>query len=203
MAAHISVEEFENDYERSVHDWRTVGALDVAPGGMMADCTGALEAWLRGAARLDALGARLRSDGMRLSYHNHAAEFDAFPEDERCKLDILYEVTSADHLFAELDTAWVQVGGADPAEYIRKYAHRCPVIHVKDLAAEHRDGRPWFTPLGRGVLDWEAILRASEESGVEWLVYEQDTYDGDPLDNAAISYDFLTLQRWIPVSTIV
>ena len=190
-AAHADVEAFEQDYEASVQFWQTVGATDVAPGGMMADCQDSHAAWLRGAARLDALGGRLRADGMRLSYHNHAAEFETFPEDDRCKLDVLYDATAPDHLFAELDTAWVHVGGADPAAYIRRYAGRCPVIHVKDVAAELRDGHPWFVPLGQGVLDWDGILRDAAESGVEWLIYEQDTHDGDPLESAAVSYEFL------------
>lgn len=191
IAAHADIESFEQDYENSVAYWKTVGALDVAPGGMMGDCQDSLEAWLRGCRRLDAVGARLRADGMRLSYHNHAAEFDKFPGDDRCKLDILYDETAPENLYAELDTAWVQVGGADPAAYIRKYAGRCPVIHVKDLAAELRDGHVWFTPIGQGVLDWDAILSAAAESGVEWLCYEQDTCDGDPLEDCAIGYEFL------------
>ena len=190
-SAHVDVPAFEQDFEEQVAYWKAVGATDVAPGGMMGDCRDSLDAWLRGAARLDQVGARLREQGMRLSYHNHDMEFGKFPEDDRCKLDILYEATSPDHLFAELDTAWVQVGGADPVEYIRKYAGRCPVIHVKDLAAERRDGRPWFTPLGRGILAWEDIFRAARDSAVEWLVYEQDTCEGDPIDDAAISYAFL------------
>lgn len=191
IAAHCDVVAMETDFDADVAFWKTVGAPDVAPGGMMDDCRDTLEAWLQGARRLDALGARLREVGMRLSYHNHAAEFEKFPEDPRCKLDILYEETSPENLYAELDTAWVQVGGADPAAYIRKYSGRCPVIHVKDLAAEERDGHPWFPPLGQGVLDWTAIFEAGEAAGIEWYAYEQDTCDGDPLESVRISYEFL------------
>ena len=192
IAAHVGVESFEKDFDAPVKFWKTVGAHDVAPGGMMADCTGSLDAWRRGAKRLDVLGAKLRDVGVRLSYHNHASEFETFEGDPRCKLDILYEETNAANLFAEFDTAWVQVGGADPAAYLRKYARRCPVIHVKDLAKEKRDGHTWFTPLGEGVLDWAAIFKAGRAAGVEWYVYEQDTCDGDPLASARISYEFLS-----------
>ncbi len=191
VAAHVDVEAFERDYEASVEFWKTAGVSDVAPGGMMNDCKDSLEVWLRGAKRLDALGARLREDGMRLGYHNHSFEFGTFPGDARCKLDILYQETAPANLYAELDVAWVQVGGADPAAYLRKYAGRCPVIHVKDLAAEPRAGRPWFTPLGQGVLDWDDVFAACADAGVEWAVYEQDTHDGDPLDSVSASYDFL------------
>lgn len=191
IAGHYGVEAFETDFEGSVQYWKTIGALDVAPGGMMNDCRDSLEAWLRGAARLDALGARMREVGMRLSYHNHAFEFETFPEDPRAKLDILYESTKPENLFAEIDTAWVQVAGADPAEYLRKYSGRCPVIHVKDMAKNKLGNRPIFTPLGRGVLAWDEIFAAAEEARVEWYVYEQDTCVGDPFDSVRISYEFL------------
>lgn len=190
IAAHIGTEDFEKDYAKHVRYWQHVGVPDLAVGGMMPDCHSALDRWLAGSARLDALGKRLRADGLRLSYHNHAFEFERFSGEARCKLDVLMDATGPAHLYAELDTAWVHVGGADPAAYIRKYARRCPVIHVKDLV-ETKDGQPKFTPLGQGVLDWGGILKAAEEAHVEWLVYEQDTCDGDPLDSVAASYKFL------------
>ncbi len=192
IAGHMAVEPFEADYDRALRFWQTLGVHDVAPGGMMEDCRATLEDWRRGAARLDTLGRRLREDGIRLSYHNHAFEFEVFEDDPRTKLDILFEETDPRHLFCELDTAWVQYGGRDPAEYIRKYAGRCPVIHVKDIHPDGEPGRHRFTELGRGLLDWDAIFDAAEEAGVEWYVYEQDTCDGDPLESARVSFEFLS-----------
>ena len=192
IAGHCAVEAFEEDFDAALGHWKTIGASDIAPGGMMAGCKDTISDWRRGAARLDALGARLCERGMRLSYHNHAFEFERYPEDGRTKLDLLYESTGAAHLYAELDTAWVQVGGADPSEYIRTYAGRCPVIHVKDLApGPSPDGDTQFAALGEGPLDWPGIFEACREAGVEWYVYEQDTGEGDLWDYVARSYAFL------------
>lgn len=192
IAAHCDVELLESDFEAIVAFWRTIGVPDLAPGGMMQECRDSLDAWRRGAARLDALGTRLRQAGMRLSYHNHAFELEHFAGDPRTKLDILYEETAADCLYAEFDTAWLAAGGADPAAYIRKYAGRCPLLHVKDLAATpDAAGKPVFTPLGQGVLDWPAIFDAAEEAAVEWYIYEQDTCEGDLFEALRISYEFL------------
>ena len=191
MSAHIGVEGFETDFDAQVKFWKTVGNKDVAPGGMMGDASGSLEAWLAGAKRLDAVGAKLRSVGMRLSFHNHSGEFAKFPGDPRCKLDILYEETSPENLCAELDLAWVQVGKADPAAYIRKCAKRCPVVHAKDLSGKKGPGKNIFAPLGKGILNWPDIFAAGREAGIEWYVYEQDKCDGDPFDSAQISFEFL------------
>ena len=191
VAAHCGVEGFETDFENQVKFWKTVGVTEVAPGGMMGDCKDSLEAWKRGAARLDAVGSKLREVGLRLSYHNHDWELESFPEDPRSKLEILYAETGPENLFAELDLAWVQVGGADPAETLLKYKNRCPVIHAKDYKGKRVFRSVKFMPLGEGELDWNAVFAAGKQAGVEWWIYEQDNADRDIFECAQISYEFL------------
>ena len=192
VAGHYSVEAFEHDFAGSVEFWKTIGVTDVAPGSMMDECRDTLDGWLGGARRLNTLGAKLRAEGLRYSYHNHAFEFEYFDTDPRYKLDILYGATSPVNVYAELDTAWVYIGGADPAAYLRRYAGRCPVIHVKDAQLRAKpDGSPKLVELGRGELDWPDVFEAAREAGVEWLIYEQDECDGDPFDSARVSYEFL------------
>jgi len=191
IAAHVGVEPFEKDFDANVKFWKTVGIKDLGPGGMMSDCKADLDAWLAGARRLDALGAKLRAAGLRLSYHNHSFEFEKFPSDSRCKLDILMEATKPENLCAELDLAWVLVGGADPAAYIRKYKGRCPVVHAKDVVLAKNGKKQQFKPLGQGELNWPEIFVAGDEAGIEWYVYEQDSGEGSPFDFAHASYEFL------------
>ena len=191
IAAHVAIEPFEKDFDANVKFWKTVGSKDLGPGGMMSDCKTDLEAWLEGARRLDALGAKLRAAGLRLSYHNHSFEFEKFPGDNRCKLDILIEATKPENLCAELDLAWVLVGGADPAAYIRKYRGRCPVVHAKDVVLAKNGRKQQFKPLGQGELNWPEIFAAGDQAGIEWYVYEQDSGEGSPFDFAHASYEFL------------
>jgi len=191
VAGHINAVEFEKDFEGQVDFWKTLGTTDIAPGSMMPDCKNSLEAWLSGCKRLDRLGAKLRNEGIRLSYHNHAFELETFEGDERRKLDILYAETAPENLYAELDLGWVYAGGADPAAYVRKYAGRCPVIHCKDLTMVEGQERPHFVPLGQGEVDWDAAFAAAKEAGVEWYVYEQDDSDIDVFECCEISYEFL------------
>jgi sugar phosphate isomerase/epimerase len=193
IAAHVGIEAFEKKFDEQVAFWKTVGAKDVAPGGMMKDCTATLEAWKKGAQRLDELGAKLRAAGMRLSFHNHSMEFGKFPEDPRAKLDILMESTRPENLCAELDLAWAATGGVDPAATIRKFKGRCPVVHAKDVLIDGK--KHTLKPLGQGSLQWNEIFAAGKESGIEWYVYEQDSGEGSPFDYAKASYDFLSRQQ--------
>lgn len=191
IAAHVSIEPFEKDFEANVKFWKTVGVGDVAPGGMMNDCKATLDDWLRGAKRLDALGAKLRAAGLRLSYHNHSFEFEKYPGDPRCKLDVLMESTKPENLEDELDVAWAYIGGVDPAAYMRKFKGRLHLIHAKDIVKAKNGRKQEFRPLGQGEQNWPEIFAAGDDIGLEWYIYEQDGGTGSPFDYAHASYEFL------------
>ncbi len=74
---------------------------------------------------------KLAQAGLSFSYHNHSFEFVKFAG--RTGLEILFEDSDARYLQAELDTYWVQHGGADPVAWIRRLDGRIPVIHLKDM----------------------------------------------------------------------
>ena len=197
IAAHCGVEPFETDFDAQVAFWKTVGVTAVGPGGMMGDCKETITDWIRGAKRLDAVGEKLQSVGMYLTYHNHAGELEKYEGDPRCKLDILAAETNPKNLIFELDLAWLAVGNADPSEFLRKYKGRCTQVHAKDAAFEEgkrNDGtrKFKFTPLGQGDLNWDEIFAAGKEAGVKWWIYEQDSGEGSPFDYAQASYEFLS-----------
>ena len=80
-------------------------------------------------------------------------------------------------------------GGADPAEYLRRYSGRCPLVHMKDFV---RDGAVTLVALGDGELDVGAAAAQAAESGAEWLVAEQDDHHfGSPMENMKKSIDCL------------
>ncbi len=192
VAGHCAVESFETDYANTLRHWQHIGVGHLAPGGMMDDCRESHAAWLQGAARLDALGARLLTDGITLSYHNHDFELGRFDVEAHSKLELLYRYTAPAHLKAEFDVAWLAVAGADPAKWLSDYAGRCPIIHVKDVLLRERGASgPVFTALGDGNLDWDAVIEAACNADVEWLVYEQDNTRGDIWEDARRSLKFL------------
>ena len=153
------------------------------------------------------LGQKAKEYGITLLYHNH--DFEFIKVDGKYALDILYEEVSADLLQTELDTCWVNVGGEVPADYIRKYAGRCPVVHLKDFYGEKsedmyeligiankapaRPGNFEFRPVGSGVQCFPDILKAAEESGAQWVVVEQDnaTMGLTPMESIAKSREYL------------
>lgn len=139
-------------------------------------------------ADLDRSGAVLAARGQVLCYHNHAHEF--YRLGGRTVLERIYAETSPAHLAAELDTFWVQAGGADPVAWINHVKGRMPIVHLKDYRVL-ADGKRDFAEIGHGNLDWKSIIAACDAAGVRWFSVEQDTCPGDPLDSLALSYRYL------------
>ena len=139
------------------------------------------------AQELESIAREASGAGVTLCYHNHDFELrDVF--DGQMGLDILYANSDPKLVQAEIDTFWIQKGGSDPAAYIRQYAGRAPLIHVKDMT---KDDRQTFAEVGTGSLDWPAIFEAAEAGGAKAYIVEQDVCPGDPLDSARISLENL------------
>jgi sugar phosphate isomerase/epimerase len=130
------------------------------------------EQLLRDADLYNAAGSRLAAEGIRICYHNHEHEFRT-TFDGLCALDVLAEHTDPKAVWFELDIAWITFGGEDPARVLRRMAGRVPAIHVKDLWSLEERGR--FTAVGTGVVKVREAVQAAIETGVEWVVIEQDT----------------------------
>ena len=116
--------------------------------------------------------------GVQLAYHNHAFEFKPM-EGGKTGYETMIEEFSPDMQF-EVDVFWIQVGGKDPVEMIRKLKGRVSQLHLKDLNKSVKTpkfgGIPKeaFEELGDGVIDMEPIIEVAKEAGVKICHVEQD-----------------------------
>ncbi|NLI61312.1 MAG: sugar phosphate isomerase/epimerase, partial [Clostridiales bacterium] len=121
--------------------------------------------------------------GIQMLYHNH--DFEFVEVDGMYGLDIIFDSISEDLLKTQIDTCWVNVSGEDPADYVRKYTGRAPIVHLKDFVMSGKE-KPeglyeligmesdkkenveeenfGFRPIGYGVQDFASILEASQEA---------------------------------------
>ena len=127
---------------------------------------------LRDAAIMNVAGAQLAAKGITLCYHNHDQEFrNRF--NGVYALDLLAAYTDPAAVAFEIDIAWVTMGGEDPVRILEKMAGRVPAIHVKDFWG--LDDRSKFTAPGTGVVKTYQAVQTAIDTGIEWVVVEQDT----------------------------
>jgi sugar phosphate isomerase/epimerase len=139
--------------------------------------------------QLDVAGAKFRAAGMKLGYHNHANEFYR-PAGGATFLERVYAETAPENIVAELDTYWVQRGGGDVVDWVRRMKGRMPFIHLKDYKVAP-SGEPSFCEIGAGTLPFARIIAEAEAGGCEWFIVEQDTCPGDPFVSIRQSFEYI------------
>lgn len=139
--------------------------------------------------KLDIAGAKFRAAGLKLGYHNHANEFYR-PAGGPTFLDRVYAETSPENIVAELDTFWVQRGGGDVVDWVRRLKGRQPFIHLKDYKVNPA-GESHFCEIGAGTLPFKRIIAEAGAGGCEWFIVEQDSTPGDPFISIKQSFDYI------------
>jgi sugar phosphate isomerase/epimerase len=187
-STHMAWDQFLKKLDELIEIHRLWNCSHPAIGGLPGDYF-SLEGLQRFQDELQSVVERLSQAGMDFSYHNHNHELVRY--NGKTWLACLYENISPQILKAEIDTYWIQAGGGDPAEWIRRCAGREPLLHLKDMSiTSEREQR--MAEIGEGNLNWPAIIKAAKEGGVEWYLVEQDTcYGRDPFESLTISFQFL------------
>lgn len=133
---------------------------------------------------LNRWGEKLLGSGLHCCYHTHGIEFD--PSGEGTVFDTLAKRTNPKFVNFEMDIFWIVYAYQDPAKLLRKYPGRFPVMHVKDIGkGTALGGSPGdvleeaSVPLGKGLVDIPAALRAARETGVRHYYIEDEAVDAD------------------------
>lgn len=131
----------------------------------------------------------LKERGLKFTYHHHAKELSKIGNETI--LEILARELDPKHSSFVLDTYWLNHGGADVTEWIKKFAGRVDILHLKDKAVplDSNDGQ--ITELGAGNLNFKKIIEVAEDSGVQYLCYEQDcNFKVNQLESAKQSAEY-------------
>jgi len=126
--------------------------------------------------------------GLRTVFHHHGGGYVETP----AEVEELLSRSDPNMLGLCLDTGHFALGGGDPAEAIRSFGDRIWHIHFKDfdpILAARSNQEDWgyldlvregvFSELGKGTVDFPAVLNALREVGYDrWIVVEQDLFPG-------------------------
>ncbi|WP_206022744.1 sugar phosphate isomerase/epimerase family protein [Billgrantia bachuensis] len=189
ISSHVPLEDLRDRLDETVAFNRAVGndILTLPYLDEQARPTDA-EGWQELGRELGDIASQLNEEGFRLAYHNHDFEMEVF--EDKTALEHMLDAAGPE-LLLELDVAWVDRGGLDPAEYVARVEDRLFAVHAKDNAPEGTaEDEGGFATLGQGELEWDTLLPAIERAQVEWYIIEHD----QPLDAEAViteGHDFL------------
>lgn len=206
ISSHVPFQAIEKDMQGTIDYHKQIGCPFIAVPYLDEATRPGAPGFAKTLRKIYQFGALCKKNGIQLLYHNHDFEFVELSG--QYGLDFLYDAVPEDILQTEIDTCWVNVAGENPAQYIDKYAGRCPVVHLKDFVGGKKPGEALyalinedgsddvkvdakkepafdFRPVGYGVQDVPAIIKAGLRGGASWFIVEQDLSSGRPPLEAA------------------
>lgn len=213
VSAHVPFQELTADLEGTVAKYKEIGVSYIAIPYLDDEDRPGAPKFEENLKELVKIGECCKKNGIVMLYHNHDFEFIKMPNGQY-GLDYIYSSIGPELLQTEIDTCWVNVAGENPADYVKKYSGRAPVVHLKDFIKEGKPanmyeligietekkedtGKFEFRPVGHGMQDFPSILAAALEAGAQWVVVEQDqSYETAPIDAITMSRQYLKTQGW-------
>lgn len=190
ISAHVAYQDIIPDIKKAVATYKEIGCKYMVIPYLPEDLRYGTEKYAQLLVDMKEIGKECKENGITLLYHNHDFEFKK-AENGEYVLDELYREIPADLLQTELDTCWVNVGGENPSDYVRKYTGRAPVVHLKDFVGEKNEhmyeligiesekkevkSTFEFRPLGYGKQNFQSIVDAAKDAGASWIVAEMDS----------------------------
>ena len=173
ISTHVPLSGLRGDLDGVVAFNRSIGnTMLVVPYLSEDERPGDAAGWAALGRELGEIAGKVQAQGMRLAYHNH--DFEIVDFDGRTALELMFEAAGP-ALEAEIDLAWVARAGYDPAAFLDRFSGRVFAVHAKDNAPEGQaQDEQGFAAVGQGVLDWNAILPAAADAGVQWYIIEHD-----------------------------
>ncbi len=117
--------------------------------------------------------SRAKAHGLKFSIENHTHTL--LPDTG--SLLRLWDAIRDPALGVNLDAGWIQLEREYPPVAIHKVKGHLMNLHLRDIDGLMRS----FSPIGHGVMDFQAIFQALQKTGFEGFAsLEQDGHDGDP-----------------------
>jgi Sugar phosphate isomerases/epimerases len=176
-----------DETEAVIAEHKTFGCGYIGIGGL----PGSVENYFDFRDEIMAAAKQIKAAGLQMMLHNHHREFERSGPERITYLDRVVQDFPDGELGITLDVFWAQYAGADPAAWIEKLSGRVPCVHLKDMQVI--GGKQLMASVGSGNMNFPAILKACEGSGVRHLLVEQDDCNGiDPFTCLKRSFQYLT-----------
>ncbi len=124
---------------------------------------------------IDYAEEKVKSSNIRLAIHNHGPEDKLYPSPK----NVYDQIKNRDERVGLcIDIGHSTRAGQDPAKAVLEYNKRVFDLHIKDVSAAVKEGKA--IELGRGVIDFPALVRALEKikyKGFCSLEFEKDMTD--------------------------
>ena len=143
-STHIGMDLLRKDLEAQIHIAGVIGHeyITIPSLGRTETPMNTLDAWKRIADECNTMGAKLKSQGLKLAFHSHSGEF-VDVGGGKTGMDVFVTETDPSVFNFQMDLGWARVASQDPVAWFSKYPGRFVMWHIKDFdnlkAAQDRE----------------------------------------------------------------
>ena len=211
-SAHIRAYEWDKPVSEIVEHYAKAGCRDIVFPCPKDLCWPGQPKFFEFIKYLDAFATEAKALGSNIHYHNHAP--DILTINGKCALDTLLE---SKDIHPQFDCGWLEAAGVSAVDYIQRYSGRVKMLHLRDFWQSKHRNKVFVQyhennqivvynecqsadfearPLGHGLLDVPAVIKAARDAGVTHLIYENDPRGGNrfgmtPLEAAKTSCTYI------------
>ncbi|HKH92274.1 MAG TPA: TIM barrel protein [Gemmatimonadaceae bacterium] len=189
-STHIGTATLTN-VDAAVDEARTLGHSYLVLANLPDEGRKSLETFREWGDRLNRAGEAARKHDLWITWHDEPQDFPSFGGVQG--YDALVERLDPSLVRLQLDTGNAAMGGRDPMDLMNRYGDRYWSFHIKDAPAMPS---PRDAELGKGIIDFRALLAKVKNPGEKHFFVEQETYPGTPLDSVKRDYAYLSALRF-------
>jgi sugar phosphate isomerase/epimerase len=189
--AHFNASTFEEaNWKSTLETARTLGVKEMvcaggAPGGR-GQAPATVDSWKAYADTLNKYGARTKTEGLQLGWHNHG-EFRPIEGGNGLNpFDVLLQNTDPAVVKFQIDVGNMAQAGGDPIMYLSKYPTRYYSMHAKDV----KDGKIGLA-VGEGTQDWKQIFDLAKAANIHNYDVETGAPEAVVMEKLRMSAEFL------------
>jgi sugar phosphate isomerase/epimerase len=183
-SAHIAPEALLKDWDKSLATAKLLGHQYLIVPSLPAETDKSIDEWRRWADRFNAAGDLARRAGIWLAFHNEPEHMK--PIKGEVPYDLFVERTDPSRVRLQLDFGNMEIGGAQPMQYLRLHRERYWSFHVKDVIGDGTHD----IELGAGRVNLRALLAAIPDVQKKPCYVEQE-HPADELASVRRDYEYL------------
>ena len=171
---HVPLDRILNENDKLMEEHSKFGCKNIGRGSLKFDYYVNEKMFKDVIDALQEVAVKMKKNGFHFSYHHHNSEFCKIGD--RTGFD--YIVENAPDVNITLDTYWVQNGGADVIDTIKRVSGRIECVHLKDYKVicdtSNDTYQAKYAPVGAGNMNFKKIVETMRDCGAKYYLVEQD-----------------------------
>jgi sugar phosphate isomerase/epimerase len=166
-STHYGMDELRNHLDERIEFAKESGQKQMILSSFGLPKNSTMSDWLKAADELNTFGAKAKTSGIQMGFHNHNMEFEKIGE--TLIYDALMSQFDPEYVKMQFQVAVISIG-FKASDYFTKYPGRFISAHLADWSPADKKS----VAIGKGIVDWPEFFKTLKKGGVKNIFVEMD-----------------------------